>query len=67
MSLSRDDRTILELIATGWRPLTAQVASWRRLESRGLLRVDWGPEDTPDADRPCLYLTDKGREAINAG
>jgi hypothetical protein len=63
--LSKTDREILERVAAGWRPLRAQIIpDGGRLERRGLLRLDWGPEDTPDAERMCWYLTDRARMAL---
>jgi hypothetical protein len=58
--LTKVDRQILERIAAGWRPLRAQIAVAAG-EQRGLLRLDWGPENTPDADRMCWHLTERGR------
>jgi hypothetical protein len=62
--LGKADREILERLAAGWRPLRAQIPNGSRLERRGLLCLDWGPEDTPDAERMCWYLTDRGRKAL---
>lgn len=62
--LTGDQRRILQRMADGWVPLRIQVGTWRSLERRGLVRVDWGLEGTVSADKLCLYLTDQGREAI---
>jgi hypothetical protein len=62
--LTKADRAILERMAAGWRPLRSQIPHGSRLERRGLLRLDWGPENTPDAERMCWYLTDRAREAL---
>lgn len=63
--LTKADREILERIAGGWRPMLLQIgSSGNRLERRGLLRVDWGPENTPDADKMVCYLTDRARSAL---
>lgn len=62
--LRQSDRRILERMADGWRPLRAQLPHGMSLERRGLLRLDWGPENSPDADRMCWYLTEKAREAL---
>ena len=62
--LSKADREILQRMAAGWRPLRPQIWNGDRLERRGLLRLDWGPADTPDANRMCWYLTDKARKAL---
>ena len=61
--LTKVDRQILERIAAGWRPLRVQIAA-AASERRGLLRLDWGPENTPDADRMSWHLTERGREAL---
>jgi hypothetical protein len=62
--LSKADRAILERIASGWRPLKSQIPNGMSLERRGLLRLDWGPENSPDADRVCWYLTNRARAAL---
>jgi hypothetical protein len=51
-------------LAAGWRPLAIQVSNWRRLERAGLVRADYGPDGTPDGDKLCLYLTQRGRAAL---
>jgi hypothetical protein len=64
--LTRSDREVLTRMAEGWRPLKSQVPNAMSLEWRGLLRLDWGPAGTPDADRMCWYLTRRAREIIGA-
>lgn len=64
--LGKTDREILERIAGGWRPLRAQIPSGARLERRGLLRLDWGPEGSADADRMCWYLTESARRVLSS-
>jgi len=45
---------ILQRLSEGWRPLFIQLGSaGRRLERAGLIRVDYGPDDSPDKDRLC--------------
>ena len=49
----------------GWRPLQIQLGGeGRKLERRGLIKIDWGPDYSRDADKLCAYLTDRGREAL---
>ena len=64
--ISNVDRVMLRLIAEAksGRVLVAQITGWRALEHRGLIKIDFGPADTPDADRLCCYPTEKGRQAI---
>jgi hypothetical protein len=63
MRLAKSDREALIRMADGWRPLRSQLTNGMSLERRGLLRLDWGPEGTPDAERMCWYLTQRGRDA----
>jgi hypothetical protein len=65
MRLAKPDRDILSRMAGGWRPLKSQIVSGMRLERRGLLRLDWGPDGTPDADKMCWYLTPAAYAALN--
>jgi hypothetical protein len=64
--MTKNDRIILERMIAGWRPLRAQIPNGMRFERRGLLRLDWGPEGSPDEDRMCWYITDKARDALQA-
>ena len=64
MRLTKSDRDVLTRMAGGWRPLKAQIPSGMRLERRGLLRLDWGPDDTPDANRMCWYLTNAAHDVL---
>lgn len=62
--ISTADLAALQLIADHGHAPIAQVAAWRSIERNGLIRVTFGPPDTPDADRLCCYLTDFGREVL---
>jgi hypothetical protein len=66
MRITKDDRAILERMAAGWVPLRAQIVSGKRLMNRGLIRLDWGPQGTPNENRMCWHLTAKGREIVSA-
>jgi hypothetical protein len=62
--LSRSERAILERILSGWIPLKAQLPNGMAMERRGLLRLDWGPEGSPDAERMCWYPTSVASEEM---
>jgi hypothetical protein len=62
--LTASERAVLRRLAEGQRLLVAQVTGWRALEHRRLIRVEFGPAGTPDADRLCCYLTDQGRATL---
>jgi len=63
--LTREQRNVLRRMAEGWRPLQIQLGGeGRKLERRGLIKIDWGPDYSRDADKLCAYLTDRGREAL---
>ena len=64
MKITKDQKAALAHIAEGWRPLVYQVGSAKLLERHGLVRIDWGPDGTRDANKLCLYITDKGQEAL---
>jgi hypothetical protein len=60
-----DKQRILQRLAEGWRPLFIQLGSTsRKLERAGLIRVDYGPDDTPDQNRLCAYITERGKAEL---
>ena len=60
-----DKQRILQRLSEGWRPLFIQLGSTgRKLERAGLVRVDYGPDDSPDRNRLCAYITERGRAAV---
>ena len=65
MRLTGDQRRILQRLSDGWRPLMPQIGSTgRQLEKRGFARVDYGPDDTPDRNKLCWYITPDGTAAL---
>jgi hypothetical protein len=57
------DHALLQLISAGWRPHLRQMdINGSRLLSRGLLRLDYGPQGTADQGELCWYLTERGRK-----
>lgn len=47
-------------------PLTHhQLVNAKYFTDRGLLRLSWGKEGTPDADRMVWYLTPRGQAALD--
>jgi len=55
------DRAVLERIADGWAPTTAEVPRWAWFEDRELVRLDPNPAGTgPEV----LRITDEGWRAI---
>jgi hypothetical protein len=59
---------LLRRLNEGWRPLWLQVGkAGRALERKGLVRVDYGPDDSADRNELCCrYLTETGRAAVGA-
>ena len=56
---------ILQRLSEGWRPLFIQLGSTdRKLERDGLIRVDYGPDDSPDRNRLCAYITERGKVEV---
>jgi hypothetical protein len=65
--LSADHVMLLRRLNEGWRPLWLQVGkAGRALERKGMVRVDYGPDDSPDRNKLCCYLTETGRAAVGA-
>lgn len=64
MRLAAADQVVLERMADGWLPTTAEVTRWAWFEDRGLVSIDKGPVGSDRADRECLYLTDDGLRAL---
>jgi hypothetical protein len=63
--VTKAQRELLQRIAGGWRPLWLQVGTaGRSLERQGMIRIDYGPEDTADKNRLCCYITERGRDAL---
>lgn len=63
--LSISHRDMLRRMASGWRPVAVQLGNeGRKLEARGFIRFDWGPDYSKDAEKLCAYLTDRGKEAL---
>lgn len=62
--LSNADRAALDLITAQGYALVVQVSGWKALASRRLIRIEFGPAATLDADRLCCYITDLGKEAL---
>lgn len=60
--LSRAEVEVLQRLAWGERLVIAQVPSFRTLERRCLIRVDFGRAD--DHDKLVCLITDRGREAV---
>jgi hypothetical protein len=59
--MTSDRQRILQRLSEGWRPLFLQLGSTcRTLERAGLIRVDYGPDDSPDRNRLCAYITERG-------
>jgi hypothetical protein len=64
MAIRKDKAALLRRIAEGWRPLRPQITGSKYYLERGYLRLDWGPQDSPDRDKMCWYLTERERNAL---
>jgi hypothetical protein len=65
--LSADQLKLLRRLNEGWRPLWLQVGkAGRALERKRMVRVDYGPDDSPDQNKLCCYLAEAGRGAFSA-
>src|SRR5207244_6231185 len=61
----RIHRELLQRVAEGWRLLWLHVGNTgRSLERQGMIRINYRPDDTADRNRPCCYITERGRDAL---
>jgi hypothetical protein len=59
------DRLLLELIVGGVpQRFREMVLSAVRLEAKGLIRFDYGPQGSAYENEVCCYPTERGREEI---
>lgn len=66
--MTEQEQTILTRIRdAGWRPYRFQLGqTGKRLESRGLIRFDYGADGSPDALKLVGYITPVGRLKLAA-
>lgn len=56
---------VADLANRGRPMLKRQLVNPKYFIDRGYLRLDWGPENTPDRDKMVWYLTERGKEVLD--
>lgn len=65
LPLNEFEMDFLRRLKNGWRPLWLQVGTiGKRLEKHGLVKADYGPADSADRNKLCVYITPKGRSEL---